>query len=140
MTETKRDHGGGLDAAAARYGGARADWLDLSTGINPVPYPIADLPPDCWTALPDSNAMNRLKTAARRFWNVPKDAHIVAASGASALIARMPDLTQAQYIAIPGPTYNEHEAAFRSAGLSVNDSDIDTPDVRVTQYMRSTSG
>ncbi len=32
-----RDHGGGLDAAVARSGGARADWLDLSTGINPVP-------------------------------------------------------------------------------------------------------
>ena len=140
MTETKRDHGGGLDAAAARYGGARADWLDLSTGINPVPYPIADLPPDCWTALPDSNAMNRLKTAARRFWNVPKDAHIVAASGASALIARMPDLTQAQYIAIPGPTYNEHEAAFRSAGLSVNDPDIDAPDVRVLVHPNNPNG
>ncbi|MGB7432288.1 MAG: threonine-phosphate decarboxylase, partial [Ahrensia sp.] len=28
-------HGGGLDRAMARYGGARADWLDLSTGINP---------------------------------------------------------------------------------------------------------
>ena len=140
MTETKRDHGGGLDAAAARFGGARADWLDLSTGINPVPYPIADLPSDCWTALPDSNAMNRLKTAARRFWNVPKDAHIVAASGASALIARMPDLTQAQYIAIPGPTYNEHEAVFRSAGLSVNDPDIDAPEVRVLVHPNNPDG
>ena len=36
----KRDHGGGLDGAVARFGGARGDWLDLSTGINPVPYPV----------------------------------------------------------------------------------------------------
>ena len=27
-----RDHGGGLDAAVAQFGGAREDWLDLSTG------------------------------------------------------------------------------------------------------------
>ena len=32
-----RDHGGGLDAAVAKFGGAREDWLDLSTGINPSP-------------------------------------------------------------------------------------------------------
>ena len=25
-----RDHGGGLDAAVAQFGGAREDWLDLS--------------------------------------------------------------------------------------------------------------
>ena len=31
-----RDHGGGIDAAVAAYGGVRANWLDLSTGINPV--------------------------------------------------------------------------------------------------------
>jgi cobalamin biosynthetic protein CobC len=39
MTQTlpTRDHGGGLDAAASAFGGAREDWLDLSTGINPVP-------------------------------------------------------------------------------------------------------
>ena len=32
-----RDHGGGIDAAIAYYGGARNDWIDLSTGINPNP-------------------------------------------------------------------------------------------------------
>ena len=34
------DHGGGLDAARRRFGGARADWIDLSTGINPLPFPL----------------------------------------------------------------------------------------------------
>ena len=50
------DHGGGIDAAAARFGGARADWLDLSTGINPIPYPLPPLAPDAWNALPDQAA------------------------------------------------------------------------------------
>jgi cobalamin biosynthetic protein CobC len=52
---SRRDHGGGLDAAAAAFGGAREDWLDLSTGINPVPYPVGHLTQDAWTALPDQS-------------------------------------------------------------------------------------
>lgn len=108
-----RDHGGGLDAAMARFDGDRADWLDLSTGINPVPYPVGDIPDHAWTALPDSAAMTRLLTAARAFWNVPAEAQIIAAPGASALIARMPYLGPGYgEVHIPGPTYNEHAAAF----------------------------
>ena len=42
-----------MDAAAARWGGARADWLDLSTGINPEPYPLPEICAQDWTALPD---------------------------------------------------------------------------------------
>ena len=118
MTEP-RDHGGGLDAAMARYGGVRADWLDLSTGINPVPYPLPDLPRAAWTALPDSAATARLETAARRFWAVPDGAGIVAAPGASALIARLPGLVPDLPAFIPGPTYNEHAAAF--GARAVND-------------------
>ncbi len=136
----KRDHGGGLDHAAARFGGTREDWLDLSTGINPVPYPLPKIPQNCWTALPDSAAMTRLISAARAFWNVPEQATIVPAAGASALIARMPDLTQSTCVSIPGPTYNEHEAAFRSAGFSVNDPDIDAPEVRVLVHPNNPDG
>lgn len=114
--QAKRDHGGGLDAAAVTFGGARCDWLDLSTGINPVPYPLPALSPDCWTALPDTAALDQLLAAARAFWNVPEGVEIVAAPGASALIARMPYLTNLTGgVYIPGPTYNEHAAAVETA-------------------------
>ena len=116
-----RDHGGGLDAAIARYGGTRDEWLDLSTGINPVPYPLPKLPADSWTALPDSAALNRLIALARSYWNVPHGADILATSGASALIAQLPRMMSAGKAAIPGPTYNEHAAAFHAAGWSVSD-------------------
>jgi cobalamin biosynthetic protein CobC len=114
-----RDHGGGIDAARARWGGARADWLDLSTGINPEPYPLPPLPDDAWTALPDTAATDRLERAARAFWSVPDGAEIVAAPGASALIARLPEAFVGmgdRTVHIPGPTYNEHAAAFAAAG------------------------
>ncbi|MEP5760843.1 MAG: threonine-phosphate decarboxylase [Litoreibacter sp.] len=116
-----RDHGGGLDAAIATYGGQRAYWLDLSTGINPVPYPVGHIPSDAWTALPDTDAQRRLTRAARAFWNVPDAAEIVAAPGASALIARIPSLVDENEAYIPTPTYNEHAAAFRAAKYEVSD-------------------
>ncbi len=115
MTQ-KRDHGGGIDAAIAQYGGTRESWLDLSTGINPTPYPMPDLPHDAWTALPDQAAFTRLYDLARRFWNVPEGAAIIGATGASAIIAALPRVIPTGDVFIPAPTYNEHAAAFAASG------------------------
>jgi cobalamin biosynthetic protein CobC len=120
MTPTRRDHGGGIDAARQRYGGQRADWIDLSTGINPRPYPIASLPPACWTALPDQGAQARLEQAARRFWQVPEGLDLVAAPGTSALILRLPEMMPPGRVRIRRRTYNEHAAAFARAGWEVS--------------------
>ncbi|SHJ06714.1 L-threonine O-3-phosphate decarboxylase [Palleronia salina] len=125
MAET-RDHGGGIDAAIARWGGTRADWLDLSTGINPVPYPIPDFAASDWTALPDRAAEAALVAAARRFWNVPEGAMVLPAPGASALIAALPILAPGRSVHIPGPTYNEHAAAFQAHGIAIGDATADT--------------
>ena len=78
--------------------------------------------------------MDRLLTAARAFWNVPDGAEIVAANGASALIAAMPHLVrqiqndvdgetywEKNVVCIPGPTYNEHAAAFSAQGWDVRE-------------------
>ena len=115
-----RDHGGGLDAAIANHGGSRADWLDLSTGINPVSFPVGGIADETWSALPDSCAVARLEAAARNFWGVPEEAEVVAAPGASALIARMPDVAGPGEVHVPEPTYNEHAAAFRAGGRKVS--------------------
>ena len=114
-----RDHGGGVDAAAARHGGARADWLDMSTGINPRPYPVGGVDARAWTDLPDAGAEAAFVDAARAFWGVPDGADVLPAPGASALIARLPALLPAARVVIPGPTYNEHAAAFRAHGWDV---------------------
>lgn len=114
-----REHGGGLDAAVARFGGHRDGWLDLSTGINPTPYPIPRLPRDAWTALPDRAAAQALDAAARDFWMVPAGAAVLAAPGASSLIAKIPSLVPQGRVRITERTYNEHEAAFRTANWQV---------------------
>ena len=115
----KRDHGGGLDAAVAAYGGTRDQWIDLSTGINPVPYPVPDLPMGAWTDLPDQNSARDFEMAARRFWSVPDAADILAAPGASVLIAQIPRLATPGTVCIPAPTYNEHAASFAAHGWRV---------------------
>ncbi len=120
-----RDHGGGLDAAMAQYGGARTDWLDLSTGINPVPYPVGAIDPGAWTALPDRGAVAALDRAARAFWAVPDTAAVIAAPGASALIARLPQTFPVGKVSIPTPTYNEHAAAFVAQGWALSDRGFD---------------
>jgi len=120
-----RDHGGGLDAAIATYGGSRDTWLDLSTGINPVPYPIPQLSADAWTALPDRDSFARLEQRARAFWKVPKSADLVIAPGASSIIAQLPHHVTPAKVHIQQPTYNEHAAAFKSAGWQQTDGDAD---------------
>lgn len=127
MTNQPRDHGGGLDAAALAFGGTRAEWLDLSTGINPVPYPLPPLSADAWTALPDRRAQQALLRAARAFWRVPDGAAILATPGASAPIAMMPRLAPRGAVHIAAPTYNEHAAAFEAAGWT------HAPDARSAQ-------
>ena len=114
------DHGGGVDAAVRHYGGAREDWLDLSTGINPVAYPVPEFSAMDWGVLPDSDAQDALVQAARIFWQVPDGAAVLAAPGASALIARIPALLPPGQVWIPGPTYNEHGRAFAAAGWDIS--------------------
>lgn len=68
-------HGGGVAAAAEQFGGD--DWIDLSTGINPHPWPgAADLTFN-WEALPDSGALAALEAAAASVFGV--DARYVCA-------------------------------------------------------------
>ncbi|SCZ70329.1 L-threonine O-3-phosphate decarboxylase [Epibacterium ulvae] len=120
----KRDHGGNLSAAMKTYGGQRDTWIDLSTGINPVPYPVQGISHSDWSALPDRTEQEALLQAARIFWNVPDEAAILAAPGASALIAAIPALAEPAQVEITPPTYNEHAAAFRARGWHVKETGL----------------
>ena len=112
-------HGGALDAAIARHGGARADWLDLSTGINPSPPPLPDLDPTLWQRLPEAGLERDALAAARRCYGAPDTAGIVAAPGTQALIAALPHLFAPTDVAILAPTYSEHALTFAAAGHRV---------------------
>jgi cobalamin biosynthesis protein CobC len=113
-------HGGDLTQALAQYGGTPPMWLDLSTGINPRPWPIpAPLPDTLWQRLPSCADQDALIAAARMAYNLPAGVEIAAASGSQALIQWLPHLTGPGAVANIGPTYNEHAAAWSSAGHEV---------------------
>ena len=103
----------------ARFGGAAEAWLDLSTGINPWPWPIGDFTAAAWQRLPSYADAQALQDAARTSYRAPDGADIVAAAGTQALIQWLPYLAAAGPVAVVGPTYNEHAASWRDAGHEV---------------------
>lgn len=114
-------HGGEVDAAATRYGVPRERWLDLSTGINPNPYPLPDLAREYWYRLPDADVDTWLREAAAKYYRVSGPELVVPASGSQALIRWLPRLLPPSRVAILGPTYREHQASWLAADHSVEE-------------------
>jgi cobalamin biosynthesis protein CobC len=114
-----RDHGGNLDWAMQRFGGAEADWIDLSTGINRARYKVGALSPSAWTALPNRTATEALRAAARTAYGTK--ASIAVLSGAQGAIQLIPHLGARGTARVLTPTYNEHAAALRLAGWQVDE-------------------
>ncbi len=113
-------HGGDLTEAMARYGGSPQMWLDLSTGVNPWPWPIpADMPDEIWQHLPSRAAEAALIAAAREAYAAPAKTEVVAAAGTQSLIQWLPQLANTGPVAIVGPTYQEHALAWRMGGHQV---------------------
>ncbi len=109
-------HGGALDAAVKKYGGSKADWIDLSTGINPVPAPLPKLGSSVWQALPDADLMENCLAAARKSYYFPQSAALIAAPGVQAIIQLLPNLRPGKKAAIFSPTYGEYAHVFQTLG------------------------
>ncbi len=110
------NHGGNLDAARRMFPNAAEPWIDLSTGINPVPYPVGQIPSEVWARLPLADDLAALETAARRAYRATADADIVAAPGTQAIIQLLPGIFPARRTGILGHTYGEHAECWRRAG------------------------
>ncbi len=122
MAEDGIWHGGDLATARALFPEAPQPWIDLSTGINPIPYPLPALPLSLWTRLPGADDEAALIAAARRAYRVPPQAGVVAAPGTQILIELLPRLAPSGPVAILGPTYAEHGHAWRKAGFTVTEA------------------
>ena len=120
-------HGGGIAQAMRQFGGEAGDWLDLSTGINPAPWPGMAAPD--WRALPDAGALAALEAAAAGHFGVVP-AHCCAVPGSEMglrLIGRLIG-GRAAYL---WPAYRTHGAAFADA-VPVLGPDQGLPDDAVT--------
>jgi cobalamin biosynthetic protein CobC len=114
-----RYHGGNINAARRLFPDAPQPWIDLSTGINPVPYPVDAIAPSAWTRLPAPAELAALEDAARIAYGAAPSAGIVAAPGTQALIQWLPRVFPARRVGVLGFTYREHETCWRAAGADV---------------------
>jgi cobalamin biosynthesis protein CobC len=112
-------HGGDLGAARFLFPGAPEPFIDLSTGINPYPYPIPQLSPDLFARLPETAALERLAATAAQAYGAPSSAHVVPAPGTQILLPLVTALARPGRAAVLGPTYAEHVRAAARGGHRV---------------------
>jgi cobalamin biosynthesis protein CobC len=108
------EHGGNLQQAAQQYGRPLADWLDVSTGINPQHYPIPALAPALFQRLPP--VTDTLHAAARAYYGCQ---HVLACAGSQAALQVLPTLRAPCRVAMPRTMYQEHAHAWQRAGHQV---------------------
>lgn len=101
------------------FPGAPEPWLDLSTGLSPFAYPVANIPSEAWTRLPPADAVFDLERRAADSYGCGPDMAIVATPGTQAAIQWLPFLVERCRVAVVAPTYAEHAACWRRAGHDV---------------------
>ncbi len=117
------NHGGRIQEAAQQYQIPLPNWLDLSTGINPIAYPVPDIPSSVWQRLPEEQ--DHLITSATQYYQCDS---ILAVAGSQAAIQNLPKLRAHGTIGILSPSYAEHAHAWQKSGhntLSIAATEID---------------
>ncbi len=115
-------HGGDLDAARRLFPAAPEPFVDLSTGINPNPYPMPDIPAAMFARLPGADALASLKGVAARAYGAPSAEYVVAAPGTQILLPMVAGMVRPGRAAILTPTYAEHARAAALAGHTIREA------------------
>ncbi|NRR34183.1 threonine-phosphate decarboxylase [Oxalobacteraceae bacterium] len=125
------DHGGNLRAARQRFG--HAEWLDLSTGLNPQWYPVPAIDAQAWHRLPEISP--ELTAAACACYHAP---HMLAVAGTQAVIQMLPRLRPPSRVIVSAPSYAEHAHHWARHGHEMRqlayadlDAQVDHCDVMV---------
>ncbi len=104
-------HGGRLREAAQRYGIPLAGWLDLSTGINPQPWPVPAIDISHWQRLPEEG--DGLEAVAAAYYG---SAALLPLAGSQAAIQLLPQLRTRCRVGVISPGYAEHAHRWHVAG------------------------
>lgn len=111
-------HGGRLNEAIQRYGIAREQWLDLSTGINPNGWPVPALPPEVFSRLPEED--DGLQAVAADYYGSP---NLLLVPGSQMAIQALPELRHELFgparVGVLSPAYAEHAFRWQQAGHQV---------------------
>jgi cobalamin biosynthesis protein CobC len=112
-------HGGDLGAARRLFPGAPEPFIDLSTGINPHPYPVPRLSPELFARLPTPADVSALALAAADAYGTPSADHVVPLPGTQIALPMLARLVPPGRAAVLAPGYAEHGRAAALAGHEV---------------------
>lgn len=112
-------HGGRINHVAQQYNIPADGWLDLSTGIAPLSYPIPEIPLQLWQQLPQENSA--LIAAAKQYYQCEK---LVVTNGSQSIIKILPSLWRtymplSKTVYLPERGYKEHAHAWKMAGYQL---------------------
>ena len=115
-------HGGMLARARALFPDAPLPFLDLSTGINPVAYPLPPFAPEVLQRLPEADDVARLESMAAAAFGLSDPGCVLAGPGTQIFISLLPRLMRRRdaKVAVLSPTYGEHAPGWASAGCEVS--------------------
>ena len=121
MAAGLRIHGGRIDVAARLYPSAPSPWIDLSTGINPVAWPVPSIALASYQRLPLARDLAQMAEAAGQAYGLAAHAAILPVPGSEMAIRLLPRLIGAGRAGILAPSYGSYAAAWREAGLELHD-------------------
>lgn len=111
-------HGGNLSFIAKNFPNAPRPFIDLSTGINPYPYPL-QIDNNLANRLADVSEMEQARSAAAIYYGT-KPENINLAAGMQPLMFALAALRLHKFgvakVAILSPTYSEYEKLWQAAG------------------------
>jgi len=110
------EHGGRLRKAALEYCIDEGEWLDLSTGLAPWPFPVPEIPLRAWARLPEAD--DGLEHAACDYYGTFQALPV---AGSQMAIQLLPRLRRAGKVGVLSPCYAEHAEAWRRNGYIVRE-------------------
>lgn len=113
-------HGGRLCVARSLFPNVPQPWIDLSTGINPSPYPAPRASARERNRLPEPTELAKLESVAATAFGVDDPARVVATGGTESALRLLPYLLKTATAVIAGPTYGSHQDAWRQAGIEAD--------------------
>ena len=117
LTDQLPLHGGDIIAASKRYDIPEDKWIDLSTGMNPEPYPMPEIPLEAFQHLP--YLQDAFIQAAAAYYCSEQ---CIPIAGSQAAIQQLPGVLNPEKLPIllPQIGYKEHENYWAQHGASLS--------------------
>lgn len=115
-------HGGALDLMKKQFPSASDPWIDMSTGINPWPYPTTSIADQSLRHLPTAaefeSCIQRMATAIGA-----SAEHLLLAPGSEILIGLLPLVLQATRVCVTARSYGDHAKAWQNTDVQLIEDD-----------------